>query len=541
MTLARITWRRLARRPGQSLLIAGILGLGIGLVAAVWGVAWGTLWRELPFPGADRLHAVFAVDPADSSGRGTLTGEEVQRLSQAFASRPDPGGSAIEGLESWLPLAFVVTGLDHHALQTQGTYITPGLLEAVDVAPILGRKTLQPGRSEAVIGEELWRDHLGGDREVLGRVLTLNDRPTRVVGVMPAGFRFPYDQGLWASSDPEVMARFGWRQALVRLSAEGDPRRARAEVDALLAAGQSAAGEQAGPPVQARRSALEPYAKAYRNRETEKALHLALAAVLALLLVTCANVTNLMLVRGLERRQELAVRAALGAPRGRLVALLAAESLILSAAGAALGCAVAAVALALHGRLAPPGNASWIDIRFDASVLAVAVAAGAFCCLVGGALPAVGAFQASAERGLREGGRTSSAGLRSGRLRRGLVILQVGLCSGLLLAMANMGAALHDLETELAPLARDEVVVLSLSIYGTARGDEADRPAFWRQLRERLSRHPGIRAAAWADDPANARRSYDFEIEIEHAARTFGGQTTVRASLQGSSTSWISR
>ncbi|MEE8526551.1 MAG: ADOP family duplicated permease [Thermoanaerobaculia bacterium] len=475
----RYGFRRLRQRPGPTLLAIIALGLGIGLVTAMFGIVWGTLLRGLPFADSDRLVRIEILG-ADGTGQARpVPYETFVALRQEQTSFKDLAG--------WLPLAVSVGGLDLYPEQVNGALVSANLFELLGAKPILGR-TFAAGEDQVVVvGERLWRQQLGGTAEVLGRTITVYGEPKTVIGVLPEDLRVPYNHELWVPLDRANAERSPWLQVFGRLRPGTTRERARAEL-AILAGDM---GDQ--------RIELQPFADAYHDPKVRRSLLLALMAVTGVLLVACANVAGLLLAQGAGRGQELAVRTALGASRLALTRQLLAESALLAAGGGLVGVVLARLGIDLYLALGLPPGPFWVDVRLDGTVLAFTAAITVGTALLAGLVPAWRTSVRGLEQALRNRTRSATADAGSGRLHRALVIAQLALATALLTATGLMIDAVLGIEAQYRQVRHQNAWVVRLATYGTSLEDDPQgRAAFYAELSRRLDAMPDVAAAALA-------------------------------------------
>ena len=350
----------LRRSAGFTAVAIVTLGLGIGATIAIFSVVNAVLLRPLPYPDADRIVQVFQIIERPNVGtplRGGLTPDQFQ----IWRDEADAVSQiAVHGVRT-----FMLTGVAE-AVRLNGAAVTPSLFPLLGVAPLIGRtfepEAAQPGAAPVVIlSQATWERYLGSDPAVLDRMLTLEGTPYRVVGVMPHGFDFPalpaaYRDATGALDDlpqfwvpvglgppnPNPTTDIALMPTLARLGSELSEQ-AEAEANTLV------------PPVRPDR----PFRVELVTLEDElvapvrPALLLLQTAIGFLLLIACANVTNLLLARGAARPRELAIRLALGAGRAQIARDILAESLLLALGGGTLGCLLAWWGLACCARCPP--------------------------------------------------------------------------------------------------------------------------------------------------------------------------------------------
>ncbi|HKG95978.1 MAG TPA: ABC transporter permease, partial [Gemmatimonadaceae bacterium] len=385
----------------------------------------------------------------------------------------------------------------------RGLRITPDLLRALGVRPQLGRLLLdeedEPGRDHAVVlGHGLWQRRFAGDPGVVGRTVQVNGEPYTVVGVMPRGFEFP--PPFWAAGSemwrplalgPRAAERGGWSlRVFARLEPGASLDRARAEVDAINARVDR---ELPGAARDIEVGALKEVVVG----DIRPALLVLLGAVGFVLLIACANVAHLLLARAGTRQREMAVRAALGAGRGRIVRQLLTESLLLALLGGGAGLALArwgtAAVVALSAGSIPRAG----DVRLDGRVLAFAAALSLLTGVAFGLVPALRGAVVHQGAALREGGgRGSTAGGRRTRMRGVLVASEFALALVLLVGaglMARSFAALRGIDPGFD--ARN-VLTMEVSVAGSPQAAPVRRAAFYQDVLRSLRALPGVESAA---------------------------------------------
>jgi len=487
----RYAVRSYAKAPAFTLIILTTLALGIGASTAIFSMVNGILLQPLPLPDPDRL--VYANEV---NGKGVV-------ISMAWPNYVDwrARAQSFQSLANSRDEPYTLTGVDR-AQRLRGRRVTGNFFQTLGVSPVLGRGFTEeddrPNTPPAVvISEPFWRTQLGADPAIIGRTLQLNDAAHTVVGVLPRDFQFvrPYD--VFVSMGPMA----GERNLLDRGNHTG-----------FYALGRLKPGvsvEAAGAELRSIAASLE---HEYPNTNTgvsvraerladrlvtdiRLTLLVLFGAVGFLLLIACVNVANLLVARGAARQHELAVRAALGGSRRRLVSQMLVESTLVSIAGGALGVGAGAWLLRALVAVAPEGTPRIADVRLDAAALAFAFAAAAICGLVFGALPA---FQASGDAGQQVLVRGRAAGFasRSHRLRRGLMVVETALALVLLTGAGLMMRTLHELTQVETGFRSDHLVTTRFSLAGE-QWTRPKRVAFYNELQSRLRAVPGISDAAF--------------------------------------------
>ena len=483
----RHTGRSLARAPGFAVTAVVVTALGIGATTATFSILDHALLRPLPFPEPDRLVRLWQ----DQTFRGYPRLEvsppnfrDYQRMSRSFA---DMGAS--HNVSANLVGHGEPRRLDGEAM----TYELPRLL---GVAPALGRG-FTAGDDAAgapgtlILSDGLWKSQFGGDPAVIGRTVTLDDEPYTIIGVMPAGFAFPKrETSFWIparfTAETYVERTNYWLHVVGRLKPGVSLENARAEMKTV-----AAALERAYPKDNARTSAAVVPLSDRLPTQSRLLVTALFGAALALLLIACTNLANLLLVRSITRRKELAVRAALGAGRERLLRQLLTESLLLALLGGALGVALAAAAAPLLARLLP----GWIPLTSAPTIdPRILVFAGAITTLTGvafGVLPALRACGDAKAESLAEGDRAGT-GRPAERLRSTLVIAEVAASVALLATSGLLLRALWKLQGVDPGFRVENVLTLGTSLPMPKYETTARRQAFYDRILAETRALPGV-------------------------------------------------
>jgi len=484
--------RSLRRAPSLTAISVLTVALGVGAGAALFSVVKAVLLNPLPYPDPGRLVWVAARNDSGGETRVSLPDcDDWRNQNHSFAAMAAYG----EGP--------VVAGGGEVPEHSQGAVVSEDFFEVLGVHPAMGRlfssEEHQPGRAleKVVIGYGLWQRAYGGDRAILGRRITVLGLPSTVIGVMPPGFSFPSGSELWVSA---------------RALGEGDERTAHNFwVVGRLRPGVSLEATSQDISIIARRI-KQQYPGPYQTADasvTTLAYHLTgsvraplvvlFAAVGLLLLIVCVNVANLLLVRVTARSRELAVRTALGAERRHLFHHLLMESLILAAAGGALGLLVAFWSMDLVRVLLPAGVPRAAEIRIDGGVIAFALALTAVVGVLFGTLPSWRASLLNIHHVLKAGARGQTPARRTQRMQGALVISEVALSVVLLAGAGLLLQSFSRLKAVDPGLKSAHVLAVDLSL----PVNEAERErlvARYRDLLERVRALPGVEAAGTIKD-----------------------------------------
>jgi putative ABC transport system permease protein len=488
--------RMLARSPAFTVVAVLTLALGIGANTAIFSVINAVLLRALPYEEADRL--VFLTEWS----------EQVPEMSFSVANLRDvrDQNSVFESLVGYNGQNFILSGEGAEAERLSGRQVSSGLFATLRKAPILGRPFTaeddKPGaEGVAILAEGYWERRFGRDPGIVGRRLVLSGEPFTVVGIMPKTLH-----GSWKTIDVytpllRLEDKIGGEErrgshpgiyVIARLKPGASEERARTGVKAI-----AARLAQQHPNTNARQSmTLESLHHSYVG-DLRPALMLLLGAVAFVLLIACGNVANLLLARAAGRQKEIAVRRALGAPRGRLLRQLLTESVLLAALGAVLGVLLAY--WGVRGLVASlPANVPRADeIRVDGVVLAFTGGLAVLTGLLFGIAPAWKISTGGVQGALREEGR-GTVGPAHHRLRHTLVVTEIALALVLLVGAGLLVRSFVRVLGADAGFRAEGVLTASLPLPQARFPEEAQRAAFVRQVVERVKAVPGVQAASAA-------------------------------------------
>ena len=499
----RYAGRMFARNPIFTTLAVAALALGIGANTAIFTIVNGVLLKPLPYGGERDLMMVWSTNSAEHRDRDTVAPLDFldYRKAGAFAD--------MQATYSFVVGAALRTAAGTE--QISATAVTPGMFEMLGRQPALGRTfTAQELQTAVIVSNGFWRTRLGGDPNVLGKVLTIQDHPRTIVGVMPADFVFPYKSmlgpsGFLRSADVEAWLPMAFVNNNNR--ATGDATLTRSarflSVVGRLKPGTTVAqanGELSGIAKQLSASYPESNRLVSANvvplheqavGALRPALVLLLGGVGFVLLIACVNLANLLLARSSARGREMAIRAALGAGRRRLIAQTLVETVMLACLSGAVAAAVVGWSMSALLTLAPGDMPRIGEVRPDATVLLFTFAVSLLTGLAIGIVPALAASKPELQSTLKSSGRGATTGRGQRRLRSGLVVAEVGLA-----VVLTLGAGLL-LRSFLSVLAidpgfrADNLLTLQIALPNSYQTAD-QRRALYATLFSRLDALPGV-------------------------------------------------
>jgi putative ABC transport system permease protein len=517
----RFALRSLMRQRAFTIVSVLTLTLAIGANTAVFTLVDGVLIRPLPFRDADDLISLqhLGREGADelpmSTGLYLFYREQAKTLESLALYANTTVTMVREGESERLPAEAV----------------TPSFFEVLGVAAAQGRTFVEEegapgGEPTVVVSDGFWRSRLGADPGVLGRTLDLNGRLRTIVGVMPPGFGFPDDQAaLWAPLviDPTQapLAAFG-ASGIGRLAPGNSIASAMTELGGLIDR-LSEFYPESGAPAFLAEVGLRPRILSLKESlvgDVRTTLWILLASVGFVLLIACANVANLLLVRAEGRQRELALRRALGAGRWQVLRWFLSESVLLAGTGGSLGVLLAAWALKVAIRLVPTDIPRLTEVGLDTRVIGFTALVSLGCAVFFGFFPLLRDRSAALVRQLHEGSaRLASAGRDRHRLRSGLVVVQVALSLMLLIGSGLMLRSFQALRRIDPGFRTDHLLTAMIIVPGAEIPGWAETADYFRQLRERVAAQPGVQAVGLAQAiPLTGGMSYTTN-EIEDHPR----------------------
>jgi predicted permease len=511
----RYALRMLVRNPGFTGVAVLTLGLGIGANTAIFSVINGVLLRPLPYAQPNRLFFVFESNPeAHFTTFPMSTGDFLDHRSQ------DTLVSLAAYTRSDLQLA-----ANDRPERLIGMRVSAGFFHVLGFAPQIGREFIEREEMkgndrEVVLSHSLWERRFGADPQIVGQTVTLSGQPFTIVGVMPAGLQhvgggyhaLPHGENVdiwWPTTlDPQQRGTH-YHNIIGRLAASATIEQANTQMNATAERlAQLYPDADRGWHVK-----LEPLREEIVGH-VRPVLFVLLGAAGFVLLIACVNVANLLLARAAARQRELAVRVALGANRRRLVGQMLTESVAVALAGGLIGIALAAWGVAVLRRLDPVSLPRTDAITVDRAVYLFTFLLTLATVVLFGLIPALQASKSDVNDAFKESGRSTSAGMRHERLRRSLVVAEIGLSFLLLVGAGLLMRTLVRLQRMDPGFRPDHVLTFGLSL-PQALYDQQRAAQFYEQLDTNLSRLPGVTAVGantdlpWTGSDENA----EFMIE----------------------------
>jgi putative ABC transport system permease protein len=496
--------RSLSKRPSFVVIAVITLGLGIGANTAIFSVVNAVLLKPLPFKDPERVVLLWGFLPKYAQTADKLPSSAPNYLALASQSQ------SFEQLSAFRSWSWQLTG-GAEPEQLPGARVSANFFAAVGASPILGRsfdpQEDDPNRSPvAIISYGLWQRQFGGDQNIAGRTMTLSGRTVTIVGVMPAGFRFPgganlipglqfaFQNDIWmplAFSEEERKQQGNLNLAMIgRLKPGVTTAQAELETRSI----------QAGLPLGSVGYTINliPLYK-QMSAGVRRLVLVLLATVAFVLLIACANVANLLLTRATSRQREIAIRVALGAGRLRIVRQLLTESVLLSLLGGAIGIALASWGNSVLVSLIPKDVPRIQEVGIDLRILAFGFGISFITGIVFGLVPALQSSKVDLNESLKEGSRGMTSGSRQNRLRAALVVSEVSLAVVLLIGATLLTRSFIRLLDTNPGFDASNVLKLQVvlpNVPPSRYANESEQIAFFQQLTDRISTVPGVEAAA---------------------------------------------
>lgn len=512
----RYAFRMLRKAPGFTVIAVLTLALGIGANTAVFSVVYSALLQPLPFKDPSRLMILNETTPKV----GIVSVSYPDFLDWRAQSHTFSQMAALESV------GFNLSGISEPQA-INGSAVSPNFLSMMGIRPLIGRD-FQPAEEQAgtapvvILGYSLWQRRFGADSGVLGKSITLDGRAYSIVGVLPGSFLtlggnsstdvlIPI--GVWISQNSEEAHERGNRGDMTiigRLAPGVTSSQARSEMEGIaarLATEFPPTNDDYGVALRSIRDVLVG--------QTRPALLVLLGAVFFVLLIACANVANLFLVRGTGRTKEMALRMAFGASRSRILVQMLTESLVLSLIGGLLGLGIAIAGVRGIGHLVPAGLLPAGAVALNIPVLLFAAGIVLLAAFVFGITPALHWNRTDVQSELKEGGRGSSAGVAHSRLRGALAIAEASLALVLLVGAGLMMKSLYRLLQVDPGFQPDHVLTMTISLRPDQYSKDVTVRNFWEQALRQVRALPGVQSAAVGTNTPLSGNHSRADITIE--------------------------
>jgi putative ABC transport system permease protein len=485
--------RTLIKTPGFTAAALITLALGIGANTAIFSVVNSVLLRPLPYPNAERLMTIWENHMARNGPEREWTSppgfEDWRDQAKSF--------DHVVALQNWQP---TLTGQGEPE-QLFGALVSHDAFAALGVAPALGRSFLpeedrRGAESPVIISYNLWRRRFGGDPSLVGKKILLNNEGRLVVGVMPAGFKFPIvaNADIWRPIQPALNPRCQRGcitvQVFARLKPGATEAQARAELNAV-----AARVEQQYPNNNSKVGVTLVPLQEFLVGPVKAPMLVLLAAVAFVLLIACANVANLLLARSTGRMTEIAIRASLGAGRGRIARQLMSESLLLAAVGGGMGVLLSYWLIDLLVRFSPQGTPRLDEIGTDYRALGYTIAVTVLTGLLFGLAPTWQLLRTDLNQALRDGGKGARVAESGRRALGGLVVAEVALALTLLVGAGLLIRSFIRLQGVDPGFDPHRLLTATVRLPSAAYTDSQVRE-FYNQLLNRVRALPGVQSAA---------------------------------------------
>ena len=533
----RYAARAFVKTPGFTVVAILTLALGIGTNTAIFSVVNGVLLRPLPYPRARDIVQVWSTSAGEPEGaQAPADFLEFQRDNRTLLT-----------LASYREDALTIIPPRAEPIRVSGALVTVDYFDLFGMPAALGRtfsRSIDQAANEplVVLSHATWTQQFSADPQIPNRRVRINGVAHTIVGVMPASFAYPDGAKAWVLSTKPVplppldiagdlleSRGVHYFMAIARLRPGITIEQARADLEGLAENQARRFPESDG----GRGVALQPLQERIVG-DVRDALYMLLAAVGVVLLIACANVASLLLARASGRHRELAIRAALGAGRSRLIRQLITESLLLGAAGAVAGLLAGSWAIALLLRVIPDGIPRVEDIGLDVRVAGVAVFVSFACALLFGLAPAIQGSRTDASLALGDADRRTTAGRGRAKTRAGLVVFEIALTLVLLVSAGLLAKSFARLQRVDPGFRVEQVTIVRLPLPQSKYPDGKRQAAFYQRVLEGLQQRPETQAAAIL---------FPSPIEGAHATGTFtleGQPSSTRADRPSTSIASVS-
>lgn len=510
---ARHSLRAVLQQPGNSLVIVLVLAFGLAGVIGMLSILKTMVWDPLPFPAADRLVQVGwrdRVEPDDELE--AIRGADLLDWRQRLDGRAEIAGASNDTIN-------LATG--DAVVRYDGAFVTANLFSILGVAPMLGRDFRAeddlPGAPPVILlSYASWEAQFGSDPAVLGKSIRANLQPATIIGVMPPDFSFPERQQVWMPAKPSATTPVDRDRYFDVFIAPHDAATSLSTIQVPLESWLADVQKREPTTWGTRELDSLPMSYYYTSVNTRQLLNLMLMTVALVLLVACANVANMMLLRTLARSRDLAMRLTLGASRARVATLLLGQSVILTSLATLLAIPLAHAGIgwvvgSFEGTDEP--MPTWMNFSIDQGMTLIAIAVGLLTALIVAVLPVLRLRTDALASSLRDGGR-SVVGGGIGKLSKLLVAGELALACVVLLTTLVMVRGVAGLERTDLGIDRDNLLTARIALFQQAYPTGAETTRFFEQLTRRLRDEPGVlNAAAGTTLPGLTAEEFSMQPE----------------------------
>ncbi len=502
--------RILTKRPWLTAMLVAVLAAGIGVNAIVFTLVDAVLIRGLPFEDGDRILYI--------EGDNLPKGQRETRVSYPDFEDFRAESKTFESLAAFLTYQVNLSDDATTPERFDAAELTPNAFGLLRVRPVIGRDFQagddQPGAEKVVLlGDGAWRNRYGADPAIVGKTVRIDEIPCTVIGVMPPGFRFPVEADLWTPlvAEGDVLKRDVRRLSLFgRLAPEATLADARVELEQLAGRLRT----QYPDTNEGQGAVVMTFNDNYNGGDVRDIFLAMSGAVGFVLLIACANVTNVQLTRAAERSREISIRTALGAQRGRIVRQLMIESIVLAALGGLVGFVFSGLGIRAFDIATRPFRPYWIDFSFNATVFGYLAAVCLGSGVLFGLAPAVHAVRTSVNESLKQGSRGQTGGAGSRRFSSMMVVGQIALSIVLLFGAGLLMRSFWNLYHLNLGVNTDNILTGDVSLPKSKYPGDAERRAFQEALMRRVRALPGVASATAASHlPGQGSSARAVEIE----------------------------
>jgi predicted permease len=499
--------RQLIKNPGFTFVAALTLALGIGANTAIFSVVNALLLKPLPFPNPEQLVAFGMTNTRTPAPQGQLGSFSYPDFFDFREQNRTLGYAAI-----YRDRSAAITG-GQSATSTRGVKSSAEFFDVLGIRPTLGRNFMRadeqagggPGGFKIILSHDFWQKQFGGDSNVLGRTIELDRRQFTVIGVMPAGFQFPIQNDsidFYITIAEDAANPDGSKPQTEHRGSHSLEAIARLKPDVTIEQAQSDLGGIATTLEKKYPDTNSYFGVAFKPLredligDVRPALYVLFSAVVCVLLIANANVANLLLARASVRGKEIALRAAMGASRARIIRQLLTESVLLSSIGGVLGLLVAQWGTEALIKTVPQNIPRITNIQLDAVVLTFTVLVSFATGIIFGLVPAWQASHVDLNTALKSGSRTSSGGESKGRLRNGLIMAEVALAVVLLISAGLLIQSFARLGRVQPGLRTEHLLTARIQLSDIAYPKNENIIAFFDQFLARIRALPGVESAS---------------------------------------------